>query len=91
VIFNPEQRKTMVLVSALAPAVGKDYELWVIREKTAPIPAGTFKPGPDGRAIHPVPADLSGNPGTLAITLEPEGGSRQPTSAPFLLGAVEKT
>lgn len=91
VVFNPEEQKTMVLVSALAPALGKDYELWVIREKTAPIPAGTFKPGPDGRAIQQVPSDLGAHPGTVAITLEPEGGSPQPTSAPFLLASVEKT
>jgi len=90
VLFNPEEQKTMVLVSALAPALGKDYELWVIREKTAPIPAGTFKPGPDGRAIQLVPSDLGAHPGTVAITLEPEGGSPQPTSAPFLLASVEK-
>jgi anti-sigma-K factor RskA len=92
-LFNSEQQKAIVLISALAPAVGKDYELWVIREGENPTPAGVFKPGPDGKAITQVDPRVlqAGPPGVFAVTLEPEGGSPAPTTLPFLVGSVRKT
>jgi anti-sigma-K factor RskA len=91
-LFNPEQQKAVVLISALAPAAGKDYELWVIRAGR-PTPAGVFKPGLDGRVITQVDPKIlqAGLPEIFAVTLEPEGGSPAPTTAPFLLGRVQKS
>jgi anti-sigma-K factor RskA len=91
-LLNVEQQKAMVLITALAPAVGKDYELWVIREGNPPTPAGILKPGRDGRVIAEVSAAAlqAGRPDIFAVTLEPPGGSPGPTTTPFLLGKVEK-
>ncbi len=90
-LFNMEQQKAMVLITALAPAVGKDYELWIIREGK-PVPAGILKPGRDGKVIAEVSATAlqAGRPETFAVTLEPLGGSPAPTTTPFLAGAVQK-
>jgi anti-sigma-K factor RskA len=90
-LLNVQQQRAMVLISALAPTVGKDYELWIIRANT-PIPAGILKPGRDGRVIAEVdPALLrAGQPDVFAVTVEPPGGSPAPTSAPFLAGQVQK-
>lgn len=69
-----------LLLSSLAPApAGKVYEAWVI-EGTKASPAGVFH---GGRTIfvkltHPVPAGA-----VVAITVEPTGGSSQPTTKPF--------
>jgi hypothetical protein len=92
-LFNREQQKAMVLISALSPAVGKDYELWVIRAGEKPTPAGVFKPAPDGRVITEVDPSIlrAGPPDTFAVTLEPEGGSPAPTTPPFLVGSLRKS
>ena len=61
------------------PARGKAYELWIVR-RGRPIPAG-FLRGRLGVLTHPV------GPGTsVAVSLEPAGGSRRPTG-PLLLTA----
>ncbi len=91
-LFNAEQRKAIVLVSALSPVAGKDYELWILRGKVA-INAGLLRPGPDGRSLVQVDPRLleAGRPDLFAVTLEPEGGSQQPTTTPFLVGTVQKS
>ncbi len=89
-LLNMEERKAVVLISALSPAVGRDYELWVIRSGT-PVPAGILKPGQDGKVVAEVsPALLqAGRPDTFAVTVEPTGGSPAPTTTPFLVGTVK--
>lgn len=91
-LFNAEQQKAIVLVSALSPVAGKDYELWIIRGKV-PINAGLLRPGPDGRSLIQVDAKLlqAGRPDLFAVTVEPEGGSEKPTTTPFLAGSLQKS
>lgn len=63
---------------------GKDYELWLIPAGEAPISIGLVR---EGELTIPVAALPEGT--TLAITLEPEGGS--PTgvaTGPLLVAAV---
>src|SRR5262245_40686630 len=62
-----------------APA-GKTYEAWVI-DGGAASPAGTFRGGGTVavKLDHPV---RSGS--VVAVTVEPGGGSQQPTSKPFI-------
>ncbi len=90
-LLNMEERRAMVLLSALAPAVGKDYQLWVIREGSAPVPAGILKPGRDGKVIAEINPSLlqAGRPDKFAVTIEPPGGSPAPTTNPFLEGPVK--
>jgi Anti-sigma-K factor rskA len=70
----------VLLVSRLeeAPA-GRTYEIWVIEGET-PRPAGLFRGGRDiiVPLTRPVPKGA-----IVALTLEPAGGSRRPTSTPI--------
>jgi anti-sigma-K factor RskA len=64
-----------------APA-GETYQLWFVNADGSAASAGTFAPH-DGDAAVP----LVGSPGAAAavgMTLEPAGGSPQPTTQPVL-------
>jgi anti-sigma-K factor RskA len=76
-----------VLVVEDMPAVpeGKTYQIWVI-EDDVPKPSGLFEPSEDSIAAvveHPLDeADA------VAVTVEPDGGSPQPTTDPMLATEV---
>jgi len=91
-LLNLDQRTAIVLVSALEPQVGKDYELWLIRGD-AKIAAGLLRPGAGGRTIAQVDSKLlvPGQPDAIAVTLEPAGGGEQPRGPIVLVGTVSKT
>jgi len=89
-LLNMEERRAVVLISLLSPAVGKDYELWVIRAGSA-VPAGILKPGEDGRALAEIDRSLlqGGRPDMFAVTVEPPGGSPTPTLPAIIAGQVK--
>jgi anti-sigma-K factor RskA len=62
-----------------APA-GKTYEAWVVQGKTA-LPAGLFRGG-RGSTFVPITRKVPKG-AVVAVTVEPAGGSPQPTSKPF--------
>ncbi len=70
-----------------APPTGKTYELWVIDASGKADPAGVFLPESDGSKFLVVPRAL-GVTDRIAATVEPVGGSRQPTSSPFIIGNI---
>ena len=76
-------RTATLQVSGLAEAPsGKTYEAWVIPANRAPRPAGLF-PGGASTSIRlrgTVPKNA-----VVAVTVEPAGGSRQPTTKPFFV------
>jgi hypothetical protein len=87
VAFHPGQRQAWVIGTGLPePSGGKVYELWY-RTGTATQmqPAGTFAPK-DGTVVAMV--DVGSAFDTLAVSVEPPGGSEQPTSAPVYLVSV---
>jgi anti-sigma-K factor RskA len=67
---------SVLLADGMPPAPsGKDYELWY-RTDGRMVPAGVFEPDDEGTVrerLDAVPEDLVG------VTLEPEGGSAEPT------------
>jgi anti-sigma-K factor RskA len=69
------------------PKAGRTYQLWLVTP-TAKISAGTFTPGATGdaivRATYALPKDQLA---AVAVTDEPESGSAQPTTTPFLVAA----
>jgi anti-sigma-K factor RskA len=75
------QREGLVVACANLPATdaGQVYQLWVIPPGGSPIDAGLLELQPDGRALTLAKAGTSQRVGTVAITLEPAGGSRVPT------------
>jgi anti-sigma-K factor RskA len=75
-------RATLAFASLGQPPAGKTYEAWVIEPGAAPQPAGIFR----GRTLvltRDVPKGA-----TIAITVEPAGGSRAPTTEPFARARV---
>jgi anti-sigma-K factor RskA len=65
---------------ALAP--GKVYQAWTLaRGATTMSPSVTFTPSQNGLTLVPLPED-AGNLTVVALSVEPQGGSRQPTTKP---------
>jgi anti-sigma-K factor RskA len=79
--------KGVLFIGANLPAVGpgKTFELWVIPAKGNPVPAGTFGREADATAVYVRPGPVQGDAAAMAVTVEPEGGSPQPTTTPFLV------
>jgi len=70
------------------PPAGKVYQAWVIHPKQEPIPEPTFSVDSSGAgsveiAAAPTKGDI------VAVTIEPAGGSKQPTSKPLLVATIE--
>jgi anti-sigma-K factor RskA len=74
-------REGLVVAFANLPATqaGQVYQLWVIPPGGSPIDAGLLELQPDGRALALARSGTSRQVGTVAITLEPAGGSPVPT------------
>jgi hypothetical protein len=72
-------------VHALAqPPHGKVYEAWVtIRGASRPSPSPIFLPDARGVAFILLPVDAR-TASTVSVTVEPESGSREPTSKPVM-------
>ncbi len=86
-LYSSRQGKLVFTASNLAPVPdGKTYELWILpRDGGAPVPAGTFTPGPDGNAAVVYPQIPTGvDAAGFGVTLENAGGSKTPT-LPILL------
>ena len=76
-----------MLVAEDMPPVPEDktYQIWVIKDEV-PEPSGLFRPaeGPVATVVkHPL-----GGADTVAVTVEPEGGSPRPTSKPILVAQI---
>ena len=89
VFLNPG-RGVLLLASNLPLAgQGKTYEFWLIPKGKAPIPAGMFQSTAAGDAIHAAPeASRIQNLAAIAVSVEPDGGSPQPTSTPIFVVKV---
>jgi anti-sigma-K factor RskA len=61
---------------------GKVYQAWTLaRGAKAVAPSVTFTPSQTGITLVPIP-EGAGNTAAVAVSVEPEGGSRQPTTKP---------
>lgn len=87
-VWNRDRNLLLVAAQNLPPLPqGRTFQLWGIRGTDAPVSLGTFDTSPTGDALVTLPADLADDYDVSAITEEPEGGSPQPTTTPFLVGA----
>ena len=71
----------LVLYRLDAAPAGKTYEAWVIVGKNAPTPAGLFAGG-GATTFVPIHGKV-GRGSVVAVSVEPAGGSAQPTTTPF--------
>jgi anti-sigma-K factor RskA len=70
-----------------APPAGKVYQAWYIRPGAPPTPAPVFVPDANGDAS--VDLLVGAEKGlTVAVTVEPPGGSKAPTTKPFLVASI---
>lgn len=75
VVWNPNSEQVLLKVDALPPPpAGKQYQLWAIIGGS-PVSAGVLAPGASIQWMQ----EVGGEPAAFAITLEPEGGSVNPT------------
>ena len=91
-VFWNHTKKVFIVTAFSIPQApaGKTYQLWAIMKGKAPISMGTFNTDPSGRALAIVPVGSIADAGFVdncAMTLEPLGGSPQPTETPRLLGS----
>ncbi|HXN09053.1 MAG TPA: anti-sigma factor [Candidatus Acidoferrales bacterium] len=81
-------RMHMQINGLAALPAGKQYQAWVIPPGGAPKPEPVFSADPNGSGSIDIPsAPIKG--ALVAITVEPAGGSQQPTSKPFLVAKID--
>jgi anti-sigma-K factor RskA len=78
-IANPKDTSAVVVISGLPPLEpGKTYQVWLIRG--APVSAGLLTVDENGQSVLIITSEESiGSFEALGISIEPEGGSAQPT------------
>jgi anti-sigma-K factor RskA len=77
VVFSGQQRRAVFVAHAMTAAEGRDLQLWVIAH-------GTFRSAGLVEGGRPILAEGVDVTSVLGVTVEPDGGSRQPTSTPVL-------
>ncbi|MCC6318094.1 MAG: anti-sigma factor [Gemmatimonadaceae bacterium] len=96
VYWNHTRRVFIVTAFNVPPAPsGRTYQLWAIAKGKNPMSMGTFNTDASGRATLVVPVnDVVLHGGTIdlcGLTMEPVGGSTQPTEQPRLVGTWRHT
>lgn len=84
--FFVSPSKGVVFIAAHLPKLdaGRTFEMWVIPANGKPIPAGTFNALDDSTAVHTRFGPLQ-DATAMAISVEPSGGSQQPTTTPIIV------
>jgi len=78
--FDPRTRSAVLVFENFGAPSGKDYQLWALRPDGV-ASLGLIRPDAGGRAV--LKLENVGDPATLAgfaVSLEPEGGSPNPTA-----------
>ncbi len=88
VVRSLSERRAVILTRDMAaPPPGKAFELWLQDESGAMLPAGLMKTAGDHKLL--LEGDAAKATG-VGITVEPEGGSQEPTSKPIALFELDK-
>jgi anti-sigma-K factor RskA len=81
VVVGANGQGTLVVAGLDAAPPGRTYEVWVIRDGRA-APAGLFPGGARTSVVHLTRRVPDGS--IVGVTVEPAGGSRQPSQQPFI-------
>jgi len=85
VVVSMDRDEAMVMAQDLAaPNEGMVYQTWAYDAQGNPTPAGTFTPDATGHVAAPIATEL-GDCRMVSVTVEPQGGSPQPTSEPLAM------
>ena len=90
VFWDTTRHQWVIQVFDLPSApTGMDYQLWYVT-KEAKLSAAVFRPTAQGRAELrlSLPGGIAQNLAATAVTLEPQGGSPQPTGKFYLLAQI---
>ena len=88
VLYFADNKKAVVVGDGMPVLdASKTYQLWRLDAAGKPSSGGLMRPDASGHATMVVDYDAS-TATTLAITIEPAGGSPQPTSDPVLTAKV---
>ena len=79
-IANPNETSAVLVISGLPPLEpGKTYQVWLIGN--APVSAGLLTVDENGQSVLIITSEEAiGSFNSLGISIEPEGGSAQPTT-----------
>jgi len=69
------------------PPKGKIYQAWIIHPNEKPIPEPTFTVSQSGQASVAIQA-IADKGDVVAVTIEPQGGSKAPTTNPVLVATL---
>ncbi|HEY8459050.1 MAG TPA: anti-sigma factor [Blastocatellia bacterium] len=90
VVWDMEAQQWVIYIFDLpAPPSDKDYQLWYVT-KNAKISAAVFRTDSTGRTVLKLtlPPDALAGLAATAVTLEPRGGSPQPTGKFYLKASI---
>ncbi|WP_153394472.1 anti-sigma factor [Ornithinicoccus halotolerans] len=82
------QRTVLVAEEMPEPPQGQDYQLWFVHDDGTAVSAGLMPKDGDDRTEVVLQGDPAGAV-AVGVTLEPEGGSQQPTSEPIVAVPLE--
>ena len=90
VLLDAQSGEAAIVLADVPPLEpGKTYELWAIRGKNPPEPAGLLAVADaSGAALHVAPIKAPSEVTAFAVSIEPAGGSPSPTGPVVLVGAV---
>lgn len=84
VVASPTRGEAVFIAEGWDPAPHEHtYELWLLTPDGA-VPAGLFTPDDRGRATRVMTGDLA-SATAVGITIEPEGGSPEPSDEPMMV------
>lgn len=89
VVHSQELGRTVLVAEEMPqPPQGQDYQLWFVHEDGTAVSAGLMPRDGDDRSEVVLEGDPAGAV-AVGVTVEPEGGSEQPTSEPIVAIPLE--
>lgn len=87
VVMAPSRGQALFIADGLPPVPqDRTYELWLITDDQA-SPAGLIRPDKHGQARHLIQGQMTDTT-AIAVTIEPAGGSPQPTTDPIMVAPI---
>lgn len=88
-LVRTHNRLYLALHDLSVPSTGHVYQAWTLHKGARDMtPSVTFMPDRNGDAVVNIPADADAT-SAVAVSVEPEGGSKAPTTKPVLVSTVD--